>query len=60
MVLVPGTNGGAGGVLANISKIRRPTIVDDRHAAHLDPLSAAPWRNRFFQTVVPFLRRIAR
>jgi hypothetical protein len=35
-------------------------VVDDRQAAHLDPLSAAPKRNRFLKTVVPFLRRAAR
>ena len=33
---------------------------DDRSAAHLDPLSAAPGRNRFVKTVVPFLRGLAR
>ena len=27
------------------------------HTSHLDPLSAAPGRNRFLKTVVPFLRR---
>ena len=31
-------------------------IVDDRRTSHLDPLSAAPGRNRFLKTVVPFLR----
>jgi len=45
--------------LARMSRIRNPTVVDDRHAAHLDPLSAAPARNRFLKTVVPFLRRLA-
>ena len=45
--------------LAKLSKIERPTVVDDRAAAHLDPLVAAPARNRFFKTVVPFLRDIA-
>jgi len=35
-------------------------VVDDRSAAHLDPLSAAPARNRFLKTVVPFLRPLAR
>ena len=44
--------------LARISRIRRPTVVDDRSAAHLDPLSAAPSTNRFLKTVVPFLKRV--
>ena len=38
----------------------RPTVVDDRSAAHLDPLSAAPRTNRFLKTVVRFLRSLAR
>jgi hypothetical protein len=46
--------------LAAMSRIPSVTVVDDRDAAHLDPLSAAPARNRFFKTVVPFLRHIAR
>jgi hypothetical protein len=46
--------------LARMSRIRRPTVVDDRHAAHIDPLSAAPRRNRFLRTVVPYLERLAR
>jgi hypothetical protein len=46
--------------LARRSQISRTTVVDDRKASHLDPLSAAPGRNRFLQTVVPFLRRAAR
>jgi pimeloyl-ACP methyl ester carboxylesterase len=45
--------------LARISRIERPTVVDDRSASHLDPLSAAPRTNRFLKTVVPFLRRLA-
>jgi hypothetical protein len=44
--------------LARVSRIRRPTVVDDRSAAHLDPLSAAPATNRFLKTVVPFLKRV--
>ena len=44
--------------LARISRVRRPTVVDDRSAAHLDPLSAAPSTNRFLKTVVPFLKRV--
>src|SRR6202008_2938064 len=35
----------------------RPLLVDDRDASHLDPLSAAPKRNRFLKTVVAFLLR---
>ncbi len=46
--------------LARISPIDEPTIVDDRRASHLDPLAAAPRRNRFVRTAAPFLRRIAR
>jgi hypothetical protein len=45
--------------LARMSRIRRTVVVDDRRASHLDPLSAAPGRNRFLRTVVPFLRRAA-
>ena len=45
--------------LARLSRIRRPSVVSDPAASHLDPLSAAPRRNRFLRTVVPFLRRIA-
>jgi len=44
--------------LARISRIEHPTVVDDRRASHLDPLSAAPRTNRFLKTVVPFLRRV--
>ena len=46
--------------LVEMSKIGTARVVDDRSAAHLDPLSAAPGSNRFLKTVVPFLRRIAR
>jgi hypothetical protein len=43
------------------SRIRHPTLVDaGATMSHLDPLLAAPDRNRFLQTVVPFLRRVAR
>jgi hypothetical protein len=45
--------------LIRMSKIRTARVVDDREAAHLDPLSAAPGRNRFLRTVVPFLRRLS-
>jgi hypothetical protein len=46
--------------LARFSRIENPMVVDDEHASHLDPTSAAPGRNRFLKTVVPFLRRIRR
>jgi hypothetical protein len=39
------------------SRIRQSTIVDDRGTSHLDPLSAAPARNHFLKSVVPFLKR---
>jgi len=37
-------------------------VLVDRAAStsHLDPLTAAPERNDFLRTVVPFLRRIRR
>src|SRR5215210_9253730 len=43
--------------LVALSRIGSSRVVDDRNAAHLDPLSAAPSTNRFLKTVVPFLRR---
>jgi hypothetical protein len=46
--------------LVKMSKIGTARVVDDRSAAHLDPLAAAPGRNRFLKTVAPFLRRLAR
>jgi hypothetical protein len=46
--------------LARFSEITRPVVIDDERASHLDPVAAAPRRNRFLKTVVPFLRRIAR
>jgi pimeloyl-ACP methyl ester carboxylesterase len=46
--------------LARKSRISRTTVVDDRNASHLDPLTAAPRTNRFLKTVVPFLRHAAR
>jgi hypothetical protein len=46
--------------LARFSEITRPVVIDDERASHLDPVAAAPSRNRFLKTVVPFLRRIAR
>jgi hypothetical protein len=42
--------------LTRMAPIPRARIVDDRRTSHLDPLSAAPGRNRFLETVVPFLR----
>jgi hypothetical protein len=42
------------------SDIPRSTIVADPKASHLDPISAAPRKNRFLVTVVPFLKRLAR
>jgi len=43
--------------LVRRSRIEEFTIVDDRGTSHLDPLSAAPPRNHFLRSVVPFLRR---
>jgi hypothetical protein len=40
------------------SSIRRARYEADHHASHLDPLTAAPARNRFLRTVVPFLRSL--
>ena len=37
-------------LLARSSPIRRPTLVDDRGAGHLDPLSGKPSTNRFLKT----------
>jgi hypothetical protein len=45
--------------LAAISRVPKSRVIDDRQAAHLDPLSAAPTRNRFLKTVVPFLKQAA-
>jgi hypothetical protein len=45
--------------LVRMSRIEELSIVDDRGTSHLDPLSAAPRRNDFLKTVVPFLRRVA-
>ena len=37
----------------------RSVLVDaSATQSHLDPLAAAPERNRFLQTVVPFLKRL--
>jgi pimeloyl-ACP methyl ester carboxylesterase len=43
--------------LARMAPIPRHVVVDDRRTTHLDPLSAAPGRNHFLKTVVPFLKR---
>lgn len=43
--------------LIRASRIRRYTLAFDTRQSHLDPLVAAPARNRFLKTVVPFLRR---
>jgi pimeloyl-ACP methyl ester carboxylesterase len=40
------------------SKITRATYVSDFGASHLDPLTAAPARNKFLKTVVPFLKSL--
>jgi len=42
--------------LARLSRVPRTKVVDDRATSHLDPLSAAPRRNHFLRTVVPFLK----
>ncbi|HEV2874460.1 MAG TPA: hypothetical protein VGW14_04865 [Thermoleophilaceae bacterium] len=44
--------------LANFSRIEEFSITDDRGMSHLDPLAAAPRRNDFLKSVVPFLKRI--
>ena len=46
--------------LARGSDVPWTRIVRDPEASHLDPVSAAPGRNRFLETVVPFLRRLGR
>jgi pimeloyl-ACP methyl ester carboxylesterase len=43
--------------LVRRSAIQDSTIVDDRGTSHIDPVSAAPSRNHFLRSVVPFLRR---
>ena len=43
--------------LKSMSRITKATLVDGApEQSHLDPLLAAPARNEFLQTVVPFLR----
>lgn len=47
--------------LMRSSRIRKPTLVDaSATMSHLDPLLAAPAKNRFLTTVVPFVRRVQR
>jgi hypothetical protein len=39
----------------------RSVLVDaSSDESHLDPITAAPARNEFLQTVVPFLRKLRR
>ena len=44
--------------LVRFSRIEEFSITDDRGVSHLDPLVAAPARNDFLKSVVPFLRRV--
>jgi pimeloyl-ACP methyl ester carboxylesterase len=46
--------------LVRRSAIQEFTVIDDRGTSHIDPLSAAPSRNHFLKSVVPFLRRNTR
>jgi hypothetical protein len=41
--------------LIDASKIKRATLIADHDMSHLDPLTAAPDRNTFLQTILPFL-----
>jgi len=43
---------------AAASKVPRTTLVADHGASHLDPLFAAPAKNKFLTTVVPFLKSL--
>ena len=45
--------------LVSRSRIRTRKLVKDHRTSHLDPVLAAPARNSFVKTVVPFLREIA-
>jgi hypothetical protein len=40
------------------SRVTRYRLVSDPAMGHFDPLMDVPGRNKFVQTVVPFLRRI--
>jgi len=44
--------------LFHSSHIPRATYVDVPNSSHLDPLLAAPSKNTFLRTVVPFLRSL--
>ena len=46
--------------LVRRSRDQEFSIVDDSGTSHLDPLSAAPGRNDFLKSVVPFLRGLPR
>jgi pimeloyl-ACP methyl ester carboxylesterase len=54
--------GGARNLIGRSAITRREaTLVNaDPLFAHVDPLTAAPAKNRFFKTIVPFLKRYAR
>ena len=41
------------------SEIETSRLVTDHAASHLDPLVAAPRRNAFLKSVVPFLKKSA-
>jgi hypothetical protein len=51
---------GARRFMAGSQVPRAGSVLVDASAteSHLDPLAAAPDRNRFLQTVVPFLRKL--
>jgi hypothetical protein len=53
---------GARRFIAGSKVPRARSVLVDASAteSHLDPLTAAPERNRFLQTVVPFLRKLQR
>lgn len=53
---------GARRLIASSRIPRRQSVLVDASAtqSHLDPLAAAPARNRFLTTVVPFLKRLSR
>jgi pimeloyl-ACP methyl ester carboxylesterase len=43
---------------SNVPRARSVLVDASATESHLDPLTAAPERNRFLQTVVPFLRKL--
>jgi hypothetical protein len=51
---------GAARRLARASRVSDTKFVTDTGMSHLDPLVAAPARNTFLKTVVPFLRKIVK